>query len=35
MDGEFNFGYDVMIGEYGDLIDKGVFDLKKVICFGV
>jgi chaperonin GroEL (HSP60 family) len=35
MDGEFNFGYDAMTGEYGDLIDKGVLDPKKVTRSGV
>lgn len=35
MDGEFNFGYDAMTGEYGDLIQKGVLDPKKVTRSGV
>jgi chaperonin GroEL (HSP60 family) len=35
MDGDFNFGYDAMTGEYGDLIQKGVLDPKKVTRSGV
>lgn len=35
MEGEFNFGYDAMSGEYGDLIEKGVLDPKKVTRSGV
>lgn len=35
MDGDFNYGYDAMVGEYGDLIEKGVIDPKKVTRSGV
>ena len=35
MDGEFNYGFDAMAMEYGDLIAKGVIDPKKVTRSGV
>ncbi|CEF99984.1 Chaperonin Cpn60 [Ostreococcus tauri] len=35
MEGDFNYGYDAMVGEYGDLIEKGVIDPKKVTRSGV
>lgn len=30
-EGKGNFGYNVVIGEYGDLVDVGVVDLIKVM----
>lgn len=31
--GEGNYGYNVVMGVYGDMIEMGILDLIKVICF--
>lgn len=31
--GEGNFGYNVVIFEYGDMLEMGIFDFVKVMCF--